>query len=420
MEIKRKDMGNGVEFIHLKSERFKTNILSCCFLVPVRKETLGADGLLPTVLRRGSKKYPDRRAIGEALDLLYGVELGANCRRKAEYLCIGMSADCIDDRFAPGGEKLLEPVAAMMGELLFRPLLENGAFSSEYVAQEKENMVNEVRARMNDKRQWADYRLLRELCSGEPYGVFIEEEDVKAITPESLYARYRDILSTAPVKVIYCGSADFARAEAATQTMLRDLPRYTVFTLPPILPHTLRPTVQTVRETMRVEQGKLAMGFSAEGEDTTALMLANLMFGGTSNARLFLNVREKLSLCYYVSTLFHQAKRVITLSGGIATKDYDRTCEEIMRQLRFVQEGKIEPWEFAAAKSAARGSLRSAEDDLERMESYLLGEAALGTYRTLAERLERSENTELDAVVAAANAIKLDTVYFLAGKEAVK
>ena len=54
--------------------------------------------------------------------------------------------------------------------------------------------------------------------------------------------------------------------------------------------------------------------------------------------RQFLNIREKLSLCYYASSSYARSKKILTVSSGIEPKDYDRTLEEILHQLRQVQQ----------------------------------------------------------------------------------
>lgn len=417
MEFTRKELMHGVELIYAKSDKFKTNLISLDFILPLTEKTTGADSLLPAVLRRGSEKYPDMKAIEESLAMLYGAGILAACKKRSEYLCVGLTGTCIDDRFAPGGEKLLEPLMEMMGELLFHPLLEKGCFREDYVTQERNNLLDDIYARINDKRLWADYRLIKELCAGEPYGVFREEENTVGITSEQLYARYEEILRTAPVKLIYCGSAEESRVEAAARKLLRELPREKLLTLPPILRHTPRKTVHTVTERMEVEQGKLAMGFAVASEDETAMRLADMIFGCSSNSKLFLHVREELSLCYYASTQYQHNKGLIMLSSGIAPKDYDRAFEEIMKQLTLLQQGSVEPWEYISAESILRNAFRTAEDSPGKLGNYLLSEAVYGTYRTLSERIRRMEEAKPEEIVAAASTVKLDTVYFLSNEE---
>ena len=100
------------------------------------------------------------------------------------------------------------------------------------------------------------------------------------------------------------------------------------------------------------------------------------------------------------------------MSSGIEPKDYDRTLEEILHQLRQVQQGQWEPWELEGAKSTALNSLRSVADSQGALENFYMSRAAVGQQETPEELMQ-----SLEAVTPAAQSIKLDTVYFLTGKE---
>ena len=104
-------------------------------------------------------------------------------------------------------------------------------------------------------------------------------------------------------------------------------------------PHVCRESVQHVEDVLDVTQGKLAMGYRCSSDDYPAMVLANLIFGGTSNSKLFLNVRERLSLCYYASSSYARSKNILTVSSGVETADFERAEAEIGRQLQAVQQG---------------------------------------------------------------------------------
>ena len=176
-------------------------------------------------------------------------------------------------------------------------------------------------------------------------------------------------------------------------------------------------TVREITETMDVTQAKLAMGYRAASEDTPALLLANLIFGGYSNSKLFLNVREKLSLCYYASSGYHRSKGIITVSSGIEAQNYEVARREIAAQLEAVQNGDFEPWELEGARSCMLSSLRSREDSAGRLEEYYLGQAATGLWEDTDALIAQLEAVTPERVAEAARSIRLDTVYFLTGKE---
>lgn len=418
MERIRKTLAEGIVLTHLSADKFKTGLLSVQFLTPLCENSASLGALLPAVLRRGTVQYPDMRALSCALDRLYGASVSYTVRKKGETQCVGFLSSFVDDRFTPDGEPLLEKMCALLAELLFHPAMEDGVFSETYVAGERGNLIDEIRALMNDKRDYADLRLLCEMCVGEPYGTerLGGEEAASAITPQSLTAYYRELLQTAPVEILYCGSASFDRVERAVAEILYFLPAGRRKAVAPTLPHQPRGEEKRVEECMAVTQSKLSLGFSATSDDEIAMMLANLLFGGYSNSKLFLNVREKLSLCYYASSSYHRSKHLITVSSGIERGNETLAHGEILRQLAAVQEGKFEEWELEGARNCLLASIRMRDDSPTRMEEYYLGQAAVGAKETQEELLQSLSAVTRERVIAAAQSIVPDTVYLLKGE----
>ena len=158
------------------------------------------------------------------------------------------------------------------------------------------------------------------------------------------------------------------------------------------------------------------MGWRVSTADAPAMLLANLIFGGYSNSRLFLNVREKLSLCYYAASTYHRSKGIVTVSSGIETKDYETAKAEILAQLAAVQRGEIEPWEIEGARACLISSLESRGDSAGRMEENVLAQAATGLWESEDELAAALRGVTAERVAAAARSMMLDTVYFLTGE----
>ncbi|MDD5930938.1 MAG: pitrilysin family protein [Oscillospiraceae bacterium] len=422
MEVIRKELADGVHLTYLPARKFKTSLLSAQFVTPLDEATASGLALLPAVLRRGTVTCPDMGSLASKLDRLYGASIDYTVRKKGENQCIGFVASLIDDSFAPGGEKLLEPVAALLGELICDPATERGRFVPAYFESEKANLLDAIRSLINDKRDYADRRLMQELCAGEPYGIsrLGSEAAAEKLQPKKLYAQYRELISTARLELFYSGSADIRRVESALQAAFAALPRKAIRESRGVTPHVLREEAKVVVDTMDVTQGKLGMGFSCGSDDTTALLMGNTLFGGSSNSKLFLNVREKLSLCYYASSLYHRQKGLITVSSGIEFENYQRAYDEIMAQLSAVQKGELEDWELQGARSTLLNAYASMGDSQGKLENFYLGQAATGQEETPEELARQVQALTPGRIFDAMKTVRLDTVYFLRGKEAAE
>ena len=420
MEVTRTKLADGVYLTYLPARKFKTSLLSAQFVTPITKETAAAYALLPAVLRRGTVTYPDMGAMATHLDQLYGARIDYTIRKKGENQCIGFVASLIDDSYALGGEKLLEPVAALLGELICDPVTKHGRFIPAYFESEKTNLIDAIRSLINDKKDYADSRLLREMCAGEAYGIprLGDEADVEKLQPKKLYAHYKELISTARLELFYSGSASQKRVEQALLSAFSTLPRDVIREIAVSQDHVARTEVLRIEDEMDVTQGKLGMGFSCGSDDSAALLLGNTLFGGSSNSKLFLNVREKLSLCYYASSLYHRQKSLITVSSGIEFENFQKAYDEIMAQLDAVRKGDLEDWELDGAKSTLLNAYASMGDSQGKLENFYLGQAATGQSETPEELAKQVQDVTPERIFSAMDTVQLDTVYFLRGKEA--
>ncbi len=424
-QVTRRELFPGVWLRAVHTSKFKSSYLSITLLAPLTKETAGANALIPEVLRRGTAVHPDMEALSAALDELYGGAVEPAVRKRGETQCVGFAASFLDDAYALKGEKILEPAAALLGELLLKPCTEKGVFRADYTAGEKANLIDRIRAQINDKRTYATQRLTQEMCKYEAYGVdrLGDEASVAAITPESLWERYQQLLRTAQVEVYYCGSAQPDRVAEALRAALEGLPVNEDRIDPACdVRVSAGPEPIVVEEAMDVSQGKLALGFRTGGltcweEDFPALYLATAVFGGTTLSKLFMNVREKLSLCYYASATLEKMKGLVLVSSGIEFDKYQTARDEILAQLEAVKRGEIEDWELEGSRRTLIGACMAILDEQSRQEEYWLGQTTAGLEESPKELAARLEAVTREQVAAAAQKLQLDTIYFLKGKE---
>ena len=415
----RQMLMENVYLTYIPSEKFKTSFFSAQMAVPLRAETAGLNALMVNVLSRGTARCPDMAAIGRELDMLYGARLEPTVRKKGENQLFGFVASCVDDRFLPAGERLLEPVTDLLGDMYCRPAADGGGLREDYADSERENLADLIRSDLNDKRSYAARRLMEEMCAGEPYGVrrMGRAEDVERISLRALDEHYRTILPQGRLELFYCGSAARERVAGAFARAFEGLPRRGL--LEPA-ETTRRPAPEQVRltvEEMDVTQGKLCLGLRTDSADMAATMLMNAMFGGASTSKLFMNVREKLSLCYYAGSAYHRQKGIITVSSGIEFANYDRALAEIYAQLEALRDGDWEEWELQGARSSLCSGLRSMEDSAASLEDFVMGQAAAGGEETIPGLLEAVRQVTPERIRAAAGAVRPDTVYFLRGRE---
>ena len=418
----RLDLIPGVTLCNFPDRRFKQGCLTFQIVRPMNAEEAAMNALLPAVLLRGTEKHRDLRDITLRLDELYGASVGALVRRVGDYQTTGLSCGFIEDRFCIPGDQVLEPMIDFIRELLFQPILEDGGFCKAFVESEKKNLISTIESELNDKRIYAMGRMVKTMCKADSYGVprLGDVESAAAIDPVTLYQHYQKILKESRIDIFYVGSAKLEEIAAMLKPVLESIDR-DYQPLPGQTPFQDAGGGDVVEE-MDVTQGKLCMGFvtpiTNRDRQFVPMQVMNTIFGAGMTSKLFVNVREKLSLCYSVGSGYYGSKGIITVSAGIDFDKEQQTREEILRQLKAMQEGDISQQELLVAKEAILSSLRGTHDSPGSIEGFYATSALSGLGLTPAEYMESIYAVTIDQVVQAAQAVKLHTTYFLKGENA--
>ena len=409
----------GVTLRCFRDNRFKQGCLSFQLVRQMTAEESAENALLPSVLLRGTNRYPDLRAITQHLDELYGASVSPLVRRVGDYQTTGIYCGFMDDRFALEGDHVLSSLIAFLEELLMDSPLEADGFQAAFVESEKKNLIATIESQLNDKRAYAAAQLLKVMCAQDTFGLsrLGEPEQVAQVTPQSLYAHYQKILRESPIHIFYVGSAESGYVSQLLMPLVsklrrdyREVPGQTGF-------HPCEGRDEV--EVMEVSQGKLGMGFitpiTIRDPEFVPMQLLNTVLGAGMTSKLFMNIREKLSLCYSVGSGYYGTKGIVTVSAGIDFDKEQQTREEILRQVDCCKQGDISETELTAAKEAILSSLRATHDSPGSIEGYYATAALSGMKMTPAEYMAAVETVNLEQVVAAAKTLQLHTTYFLKG-----
>ena len=409
----------GITLRCCQDTRFKQGSLSFQLIRPMCREESALNALLPSVLLRGTRPHPDLRSITGHLDTLYGASVSTLVRRVGDCQTVGLYCGFMDDRFALPGDRVLAPMTAFLEELLLDTLTADGAFLPEIVESEKKNLIATIESDLNDKRTYSMTRLLKLMCREDSFGLprLGEKAQVAAIGPEALYGHYRKILRESEIHIFYVGSASADTVASLLRPLAKRLgERYVNQSAQ--TPFCGGEGSHTV-EQLDVTQGKLCLGFTTpitnRSPEFPAMQLLNSVFGTGMTSKLFMNVREKLSLCYSVGSGYYGTKGIVTVAAGIDFDKEQQTREEILRQLAACQSGEITAAELNAAKAAVLSSLRATHDSPGAIEGYHATAALSGLGMTPAEYMAAVETVTLEQLVAAANTLQLHSSYFLKG-----
>lgn len=416
-------ISEGVEGLFVKNERFNTTSISFNFYLPLQKETAASYALLPFVLTTCGEKYPDFSVLNYRLERLYGAQLDAVAEKLGDYQLLKLRMSVINDKYTFESESLIKRACDMLLSLIFEPKAENGAFCADDLAREKRKAIEHVKGEMSEKRVYAKNRLIEEMYKGSCYGVpkCGTVEDIEAITETSLYEMWQKMLATAYIRVQVIGAAVPQGLFEEIGRRFENTERYNITDCTKSQPTAAAAAPRTVTERQAIQQGKLVMGFSSDtaGDDdnTMPLMVMTDIFGGGPYSRLFDNVREKMSLCYYCSASSSRVKGLITVESGVEEQNAEKAENAISEQLEIMKKGEFTDFEFSSSVRSLRDSLNSYNDSQPLLDLWYALKAVNKNLYSPEDIAEKISAVTRDEIIAAANGVKLHTVYKLLPKE---
>lgn len=415
--MNRKELLNGVYYTSLPGEKYKRTRISLYFITKSNKQTATAHALLPMVLERGYEGCPDMTELSKKLARLYGAVLSMDSAVIGENRILAITISGIKDAYALQNEPLTAEYLDILFGVAFHPVLQNGTFVPEEVEIEKQKLKEFIQSEINNKRLY---------CVRQAQRVFFENsktlgaekngylEEVDSITPEMLYNIYKEMLATAQIEIFVTGNDDNAIETRVVEAMKvnRGLP-YTVQKI------AFEPCTETkiVAEPMDAEQGKLCLIFTL-GEallpaEESVMRVAVSVFGASPTSRLFMNVREKQSLCYYCAAGLNIRTSSLTVDSGVEFANAEKTIDAILYELNdLVQNGPTEE-ELEFSKMSLINALNAVEDSAASAESWYLSEEVFSNGKTPAQNVKEIQNVTAKQVQDILGKLSLSVQYVL-------
>lgn len=418
-------LDNGVEGLFIQNHRFNTTSVSFNFYLPMHKATVADNALLPFVLTSCSKDYPDFTALNLKLNKLYGARLDASCEKFGDCQLLRMRISVIDDKFSFDSDSLVKQASELLMNLIFNPNTHDGAFCDSDVNREKRKAIEHIKGEIAEKRIYAKNRLISEMFKETPYGIpkCGTVEDVEAITSKSLYTAWVNMLKTAFVRVHVVGGAVPTGLFEGIKEKFGQIERQNITDCKICKATVPAKKVNTVFEKMDVKQGKIVMGFSSEmyGDDDLSLPLMVMcdIFGGGPYSRLFTNVREKMSLCYYCTASSVRYKGFLTVDSGVETENAQKAIDEILNQLEIMKKGEFSQNEFDSSIKSICDSLKTYYDSQNSLDLWYALKINNQNLYSPEDIIEKIKQITKEDVVYAAKGVNLHTIYKLLPKEGV-
>ena len=331
--------------------KFRTIKVQVDFLRPLNSEETTSRRLLANVLSNSTEDYPSFRSINDREMELYGSEINVYTRNLLNFNDLAFSVEFADPNFLINGEEQIKDNLDLLGEIVFKPNLKNGEFDKTSFETEKRNLMSNLVSIQDNQDLVSSLGLAKLIYRDNPnrqVPIFGSIDQLENLTNEHLLKTYRDVIKNDTVIINVVGNVD-------EDKFLEELNKSIFFN-----------TLQNERQDLKIKfdkfddlvknpanqidhkhlnQSRIALAYSTEGVskdfNRMAPQIMNLILGGDDQSQLFLQVREKNSLAYSVSSSYQPISHLVTIQAGLDADSVTKALELINQQIEYIKTGKF-------------------------------------------------------------------------------
>ena len=417
MKYIKKDLGSfGLHLIH--TDKLKTMTVRVVFHTPIKREEITKRAILADILLQSSKKYDSKRSLTIEAEELYACDIATNNQRLGNYVFTSFHLQVLNDRYTEKGN--FEKAVEFLSEIIFHPDVEEHAFRKDKLDLVKYNTVVSLSSIKEDSTSYSMLRMAEAYDKDSPvsYRMIGYLEDLEKITEENLYESYLQMIDLDYADIFVVG--DFEDEE-----MLSIIKKYFKFKkikkekasyfLEEKKPRKRR---LFAKETIENTQSKLSIACPIAKltpyERDYVLPLANFIFGGGSDSKLFKEVREANSLCYTIRSISNKFDQLMIITAGIDRSRFHKTVELISELMDEMRKGHFSENDIHVACQFFHTSMEEMEEDENRMIREVLSQNILGL-EPMEERIKKMNTVRKQDIVKLFKKIQMDTVFLLEG-----
>lgn len=412
---------NGINLNLIKTDKFKTNLLSVFLTVPLNENTITKNALIPAILRRGSNNLKTQEEISKTLEEMYGASFDCGVDKIGDNQVLKFYLETINNSYTEEGENILKEAINILLDLVFNPLVNNEKFDETYVENEKNNIKQIIEGRKDSKATYALERCIEEMYKNLPYALYKygRLEDLENINAENLYEQYKSMVNECKIDIFVSGDiTEEIKNEIIENENIAKLEDRNPNYIESNNENRIKQEKQeeTVSESMDVTQGKLILGLDLlkeQEDDKYTALIYNAILGGTPNSKMFQNVREKNSLAYTASSSYIRQKGNIFVKCGIEIDNYEKALKIIKEQIEDMKKGEFTEEDIKQAKVNIVSTIKFIPEEQDTELLYYFSQELSGYQMNSEEYINKVNSITKGQIVELANRIQINTIYFL-------
>ena len=417
MKYTKKDLAS--YNLHLiNTDKFKTITMKVVFSSPIKKDEITMRNVLSDLLLQSSKNYESRRELTIKAEELYAADIYNNTQRIGNYILTSFNLQVLNDNYTEEGN--FEEAVKFLSEIIFNPDIKDNGFKEDKLDLVLSNVKVALESIKEDATNYSLLRLMEAYDKESPVSFRMVGylDDLDKIKTDNLYEYYKKLIEYDYVDIYIVGDfenntiQEIIKKYFKFRKVKRIRPSYNIDS------KKIRRRRLLAKETIDNNQSKLAIACAitkaSKYEINYPLVLANIIYGGGPDSKLFKDVREKNSLCYSIYSYPVKLDNLLVISAGIDKENYQKTLDLTTGLLKDMKICKFTDKDINIAKEYYNTACEEVEESEYKIINEYLSQEILGV-EPLEERVKIMNKVTKKDIIKVAKKIEMDTVFLLEG-----
>ncbi|TSC94650.1 MAG: hypothetical protein CEN87_371 [Parcubacteria group bacterium Licking1014_1] len=345
--FKKTILENGLRLITVPMHNSNSVTILILVAVGSKYETKNINGIshfLEHMFFKGTKKRPTALKIAETLDSVGGIYNAFTSKEitgfwaKVDQKHLGIALDWLSDIFL------------------------NSKFQEKEIEKEKGVVIEEIKMYLDTPTAYIGELWEKILYKDQPAGwrVIGEKENILKFNRQKIIDYYKKQYSSLNTIICVAGNADPETIKPKIEKYFKNISKGKIQQKAAVKEKQQKP--ESLFYSKKTDQTHFCLGVRAYNifhPQRYALAVLAVILGGNMSSRLFINVREKNGLAYYIHTSIDNATDTgyLVTSAGVDHRNLEKAAGLILKEYKLLKNKEVAKEELQKAKDYLKGTM---------------------------------------------------------------
>ncbi len=346
------------QLTHIPTKKFKDITVVLRFLIPLTKENATQSALLLYMMEDRNHDFPTKKAMLTQKDELYGTTFSTNVVGYGRAMALQISSKVMDPDYGDDDRLLLKHAR------WFNAMIEKPVIDDETLKEAKNQIRSALLRDLDNPQKYAQIKAFEALGPDHVISINIDGDItmLSSITVDDMKEFHSRLLTEAQRHLYVIGDIKQDMLAIYQQDSTYQQLHRRIESAYPIDLEDHHQLLENKKGTQTNFLKLYKTNVSIDHPLYLANRLASIALGQLPTSYLFMEIRERRSLCYFIHSQYIAFDGICLISTGIDRDNIDEVKKLIHKQVLAVQ--NIDSGLLKQAKTMIINAIRNSEDDI--------------------------------------------------------